>query len=137
MGLLKTKRRTVFMHNRSRIKRRPGRKITINRKTSQLNSWCNIFNEHLIFIEVSINLGGYITAFMIRHWKRSLAIQFQAGAEIFLFATTSRPALGLTQPPIKRIRGSFPEVKRPEGKANHSSPLAPMLRMRGAFSPLC
>jgi len=37
---------------------------------------------------------------------------------ISLFATASRPALGLTQPPIQSVQ----EVKRPGREADHSSP---------------
>jgi hypothetical protein len=35
----------------------------------------------------------------------------------FLFSTSSRPALGSTQPPIQRIQGT---LKRPGRKADHS-----------------
>jgi hypothetical protein len=40
---------------------------------------------------------------------------------LFLFAATSRPALGLTQPPVQWVLiALFPEVKRPGREANHS-----------------
>jgi hypothetical protein len=43
--------------------------------------------------------------------------------EIFLLDTTSRPALGPTQPPTQRIPGALSVgVKRPEREADHSPP---------------
>jgi hypothetical protein len=42
---------------------------------------------------------------------------------IFLLTTASRPALGLTQPPIQRVPGVLAlEVKRPAREADHSPP---------------
>jgi hypothetical protein len=53
-------------------------------------------------------------------WKTG--IRHPAGAGIFLFATASKPALGLTQPPIQRVPGAlFPEVRRPRRETGHSS----------------
>jgi hypothetical protein len=41
----------------------------------------------------------------------------------FLLSTSSRPALGPTQPPIQGVPGSLsPEVKRPGHEADHSPP---------------
>jgi hypothetical protein len=41
----------------------------------------------------------------------------------FLFSTSSRPALGSTQPPIQRVSGALsPGVKRPGREAGHSPP---------------
>jgi hypothetical protein len=41
----------------------------------------------------------------------------------FLFSTSSRPALGCTQPPIQRVRGAHSSgVKRPEREADNSPP---------------
>jgi hypothetical protein len=41
----------------------------------------------------------------------------------FRFSTSSRQALGPTQPPIQWVRGALPlEVKRPRRDADHSSP---------------
>jgi hypothetical protein len=42
---------------------------------------------------------------------------------VFLFATASRPTLGLSQPPIQCVAEAFtPEVKRQGREADHSSP---------------
>jgi hypothetical protein len=39
----------------------------------------------------------------------------------FLFSTSSRPALGSTQPPVQWVPGALsPEVKRPGREADHS-----------------
>jgi hypothetical protein len=42
--------------------------------------------------------------------------------EILLFSETSRPALGLTQPPTQWYRGSVPELKRSGRDFDHSTP---------------
>jgi hypothetical protein len=45
------------------------------------------------------------------------------GLGIFLFTTASRTDLGPTQPPIQWVTGgSFPGVKRPGRKSDHSPP---------------
>jgi hypothetical protein len=46
-----------------------------------------------------------------------------AGVRDFLFSIASRPALGLTQPPIQCVPGALsPGVKRQECEADHSAP---------------
>jgi hypothetical protein len=43
--------------------------------------------------------------------------------DFFLFTTASRPALGLTQPPVQWVPGALsPGVKRPVCEADHSLP---------------
>jgi hypothetical protein len=43
--------------------------------------------------------------------------------KVFLFSTSSKPALGLTQPPIKCVPGALsPRVKRMGREDNHSPP---------------
>jgi hypothetical protein len=43
----------------------------------------------------------------------------------FLFSTSSRPALGPTQPPIQWVSGVlYPGVKRPGREADHSPPVS-------------
>jgi hypothetical protein len=67
----------------------------------------------------------YITNFIRKPWKLSqyrasatgwmTRVQYPAGAmmRIFLFATTSTPALGVIQPPIQQIPGALtPEVEQ-------------------------
>jgi hypothetical protein len=54
---------------------------------------------------------------------RGSRVRFPAGMSIFLFTTTSRTALGSTQPPIQWIPGDlFLGVKRPVREADHSPP---------------
>jgi hypothetical protein len=56
---------------------------------------------------------------------------------IFLFATSSRPALDPTQPPIKSLRRALSlGVKRTGREADHSLRLGPSSRMQGAIPPL-
>jgi hypothetical protein len=55
------------------------------------------------------------------------------GLGIFLFDTMSRPALGLTQPPIQWVPGALSlEVKWLGHEADHSPPF----RMCGSIPPL-
>jgi hypothetical protein len=52
-----------------------------------------------------------------------LGFDFQWGLGIFLFTTTSRTALGPTQPPIQWVQGALSlGVKRPGREADHSPP---------------
>jgi hypothetical protein len=47
------------------------------------------------------------------------------GVKNFLFFTSSRPALGSTQPPIRSVPRVLPlEVKRPGHEADHSPPVS-------------
>jgi hypothetical protein len=58
--------------------------------------------------------------------------------EFLLFAATSRPALGPTQPPIQWVPGALSlGKKRPGWEAGHSPPLVvSMLRMLIVIPPL-
>jgi len=48
-------------------------------------------------------------------------VRFPAGAEIFHFATTSRPTLGPTQLPLLSVRGALSfGLKCPDREADHS-----------------
>jgi hypothetical protein len=50
-------------------------------------------------------------------------VRFPAGAGIFLYSTASRPALGPTQPSIKRVPEAFSlRVKWPGREADRSPP---------------
>jgi hypothetical protein len=54
---------------------------------------------------------------------RGSGFDFRRGLGIFLFTTESRPALGLTQPPIQWVPGALSlGVKRPRREADHSPP---------------
>jgi hypothetical protein len=53
---------------------------------------------------------------------------------IFLFAITSTPALGLTQPPNKWLAGALSSgVKRPGREADHSSPSSPDVKYAWSY----
>jgi hypothetical protein len=55
----------------------------------------------------------------------------------WLFSTSSRSALGPTQPPIQRIPGAIsPGVKRPGREAEHSLHVVSRSRKRGSIHPL-
>jgi hypothetical protein len=50
--------------------------------------------------------------------KRGVGVRVPLGSRIFLFSTSSIPALGFTQPPIQWVPG----VKRPGCEADRSPP---------------
>jgi hypothetical protein len=52
--------------------------------------------------------------------------------EIFVFSLTSRPALGLIQPPIQVIPGAM----WPRREADHSPPSSAEVKNGGAIPPL-
>jgi hypothetical protein len=53
--------------------------------------------------------------------ERGVGVRVPVGS--IIFSTSSRPALGSTQPPIQRIPGTLSlGVKKPEREADHSSP---------------
>jgi len=59
------------------------------------------------------------------------------GLGIFLFTTASRPALGPTQPPMKRILESLSlGLKQPFREADHSPPSTTEDKVLGAIIPL-
>jgi hypothetical protein len=70
-------------------------------------------------------LNGYITG-----WSRGsavdglhdrgVAVPSPGRAKNFLFSTSSRLALGPTQPYFQWVPGTFPGVKRPRREAHHS-----------------
>jgi hypothetical protein len=54
----------------------------------------------------------------------------------FLFSTSSRPALGSTQPPIQWVPGALsPRVKRPEREAHHSPPTSAEVKKMWTYTP--
>jgi methylaspartate ammonia-lyase len=60
------------------------------------------------------------------HWldDRTMEVRSPAEAKGFPLASVSRPALGLTQPPVQWVPGVLsPELKRGRGRhADHSPP---------------
>jgi hypothetical protein len=62
---------------------------------------------------------------------------FDSRKEVFLYSTVFRPALGHTQPPIRRLRGLFPRgVKWPGREADHSTPPCAEVKNVRAIAPL-
>jgi hypothetical protein len=56
---------------------------------------------------------------------------------IFLFSTTSRPALEPTQPPSQQVpRAASQEIKWPGREADHSPPSSAEVKNVGAVPPL-
>jgi hypothetical protein len=55
--------------------------------------------------------------------------------EIFLISTSSRPALGSTQPPIQWVSAALPPgVKRPECEAENSPPTSTEIKNRWVYT---
>jgi hypothetical protein len=68
---------------------------------------------------------------------QGIAVQHLVGGKSIYYSMSSRPALGLTQPPIQWVlRALFAEVKRPGSEADHSPPVAPRLKKRAYTSIL-
>jgi hypothetical protein len=64
-------------------------------------------------------------------------VRFLVGSRIILFSTSSRPALGPTQPPIQCVPGAVsPGVKRPGRKGYYSPPPSADVKDGGALPPL-
>jgi hypothetical protein len=54
---------------------------------------------------------------------QGVGVELPGGGKNFHFSTSSRPALGSTQPPIQWVPGPLsPGVKRPGREADHSPP---------------
>jgi hypothetical protein len=77
-----------------------------------------------------------ITVIGMDRW--GTGVQFQVEAEVFLFSSASRPALGPTQPPIQLVLGVlFPGAKLLGHEADHLLPSsAKVIKMNGAILPL-
>jgi hypothetical protein len=81
-----------------------------------------------IYFEMSHDsLVGIATGYGLDSW--GVGVPFPV-VKNFLFSTSSRPALGPTQPPIQRVPGSLsPGVKRPECEVDHSPTSAEAKKM--------
>jgi hypothetical protein len=74
--------------------------------------------------------------YFIWSWDSSVSIATSYGMEIFLFSTTSRLALGITQPLIQWVLEALsPGVKR-LGHAHRSPPSSSEVKNGGAIPPL-
>jgi hypothetical protein len=76
--------------------------------------------------------------FTIPAFTYSPGFDSRQGKDIFLFSITSRPALGLTQPPIQWVPGALsPWSKLLEREADHHSPPSSAeVKNGGAIRPL-
>jgi hypothetical protein len=64
-------------------------------------------------------------------------VRVPVGSRIFFFSTSSRPALGSTQPPIQWVLEALsPEVKRSGREADHSSPGSIEIKKMWSIYPL-
>jgi hypothetical protein len=72
-------------------------------------------NKHMKQIEIRDSVVGIATGY-------EQGSEFESGrVKNFLFSTSSRPALGSTQPPIQWVPGTLsPGLKRPGREADHS-----------------
>jgi hypothetical protein len=79
----------------------------------------------------------YMKSFICTYFSRYRHRFESRQGKVFLFCTLSRPALGLTQPPITKGRaGNFPGEKRPKREANHSPSSSYKVKNGWAMSPL-
>jgi hypothetical protein len=78
----------------------------------------------------TINDSGY-TSLVMSPWFNS-----RKGQEVFLYSTASRPALGTTHHPIKRVLGALtPWLKRQGHEADRSPPSTAEVKNGGAIPP--
>jgi hypothetical protein len=93
----------------------------------------NIFSARLIFEPACQDSSvGIATGYGLD--DRGVAVRVSVG-ENFLLSTSSRPALGPTQPPTKWIPGSlFPGVKRTGCEADHSLPTSAAVKNTSSWS---
>jgi hypothetical protein len=72
---------------------------------------------------------------------RVLGFECQRGLGIYLFTTTSRTALGPTQPPVQWVPGALSRgVKRPGREADHSPPSSAEVKNAWSYTstpPIC
>jgi hypothetical protein len=72
---------------------------------------------------VQVNSQAFLTFTLDKKWVGDRELESQQVLGIFLFTTTSRMALGPTQPPIKQATGTLSlGVKRPGREVDYSHP---------------
>jgi hypothetical protein len=65
---------------------------------------------------------------------RGVGVRVPVGSRIF--STSSRPAVGPTQPPIEWVPGLFPRGVRRPGRESDHSPTSAKVKNGGAIHPL-
>jgi len=72
------------------------------------------------------NLPGHFSGIALGYGLDDRVFESRQGLGIFFFTTTSRSALGPTQPPIQLVPGAvFLRIKRPRRETEHLSHLVP------------
>jgi hypothetical protein len=66
-----------------------------------------------------------------------LGFDYRQGQQIYLSSSTTRPALGRTQPPVRQISGAVPRGKAAEAILTTRSYLEGRLNMCAASMPRC
>jgi len=84
-----------------------------------------------IYLWCRVNVIGIIPS--LRRGRSG--VEFRQGQAIFVFSSSSIPALGPTQPSFQWVPGLIPGIKLPERDADHSH-LVPRLWMSGAVPRL-
>jgi hypothetical protein len=80
---------------------------------------------------------GELSRYSDRLWAGRAVLDSQQGQEIFLFSTSSRLALGSTQPSIQWVPGALsPGVRRPGREADHPPPSSAKIKNGEAITPL-
>jgi hypothetical protein len=91
--------------------------------------------HHILFINVSI-----LTIFRNFYTVVGIATGYgldDGRVKNFLFSTSSRQAMGSTQPPIQCVPGALsPGIKRPGRETDHSPPTNAEVKNGGAIYPL-
>jgi hypothetical protein len=64
--------------------------------------------KYISVFEFIYNLDAILTITLyLSRYSDGLQVRFPSRGKILLFSTTSRPALGPTQPPIQCVRGAM------------------------------
>jgi hypothetical protein len=82
---------------------------------------------------VDVTFGAGIAQWCSAGLRDDWTFESHQGLGIFLFTTTSKPALKLTEPPIQLLPGALPlGVERSGRESDHSPPLPNTPSWRGA-----